>query len=57
MWIDVFTNLKAYLADQSLANVGVVRASEPSEQSARSGKFRQVIARPRESSSPAVSRT
>jgi hypothetical protein len=47
MWVDVVANLKPYLADQSLANVGVVRASEPPEQSARSGKFREVIARPR----------
>jgi phenylacetate-CoA ligase len=40
-------NLKAYLVGQGLANVEVVRASEPTEQSARSGKFRQVIAKSR----------
>jgi phenylacetate-coenzyme A ligase PaaK-like adenylate-forming protein len=46
-WRDLIANLNAYLADQGLANVDVVRASEPPEQSPGSGKFRQVIARPR----------
>lgn len=46
VWRDVATNLEAYLVNQRLANVDLVRASEPPEQSARSGKFRQVIARP-----------
>jgi phenylacetate-coenzyme A ligase PaaK-like adenylate-forming protein len=46
-WRDVIANLNRYLADQGLANVDVVRASEPPEQSPESGKFRQVIARPR----------
>ncbi|HLN77138.1 MAG TPA: phenylacetate--CoA ligase family protein [Nocardioidaceae bacterium] len=44
MWLDVTTNLHGYLVDQGLGNVSVVRASEPPEQSAVSGKFRQVIA-------------
>lgn len=44
MWLDVMTNLNGYLVDQGLGNVSVVRASEPPEQSAMSGKFRQVIA-------------
>jgi hypothetical protein len=44
MWGCAIANLKAYLVGQGLANVEVVRASEPTEQSARSGKFRQVIA-------------
>jgi phenylacetate-CoA ligase len=47
MWGCAIANLKAYLLGQGLANVEVVRASEPAEQSARSGKFRQVIARSR----------
>jgi hypothetical protein len=47
MWGCAIANLKAYLVGQGLANVEVVRASEPTEQSARSGKFRQVIARSR----------
>lgn len=46
VWRDAAANLKAYLANQRLANVDLVRESEPPEQSARSGKFRQVIARP-----------
>jgi hypothetical protein len=44
MWLDVTTNLHGYLVDQGLGNVSVVRAGEPPEQSAMSGKFRQVIA-------------
>jgi len=39
--------LGAYLAEQGLAEVEIVPASEPPEQSARLGKFRQVIAVPR----------
>jgi len=46
-WGCAIANLKAYLVGQGLANVEVVRASEPTEQSARSGKFRQVITRSR----------
>lgn len=47
-WREVTANLSAYLAAQQLANVDVVRASEPPQQGARFGKFRQVIAVPRE---------
>lgn len=47
VWRDVAANLSAYLAQQRVANVDIVRASEPPEQSARFGKFRQVIAVPR----------
>lgn len=46
VWRDVAANLSAYLAQQRVANVDIVRASEPPEQSARFGKFRQVIAVP-----------
>ncbi len=46
VWRDVIARLSAYLAGQRLANVEIVRASESPEQSARSGKFRQVIAAP-----------
>lgn len=46
VWRDMAANLNAYLVEQRLANVAIVRASEPPEQSARSGKFRQVIAAP-----------
>lgn len=45
-WRDAIANLNAYLGEQGLANVELVRASEPPEQSARFGKFRQVIAVP-----------
>lgn len=45
MWRDVTAHLSAYLAELRLANVELVRASEAPEQSAHSGKFRQVIAR------------
>lgn len=44
MWLDVRTSLHAFLVDHGLGNVSVIRASEPPEQSAMSGKFRQVIA-------------
>lgn len=47
VWPAVAANLSDYLAPQGLANVDIVRASEPPEQSARFGKFRQVIAVPR----------
>ena len=50
MWRDVTANLSAYLAEQRLANVDLVRASEPPEQSMHSGKFRQVIAEAPEAS-------
>lgn len=50
VWRDVMASLNAYLVEQGLANVALVRASEPPEQSARSGKFRQVIAQPPASS-------
>lgn len=46
VWRDATANLNAYLAGQGLANVNLVCASEPPEQNARSGKFRQVIAEP-----------
>lgn len=46
VWRDVAANLSAYLAQQRVANVEIVRANEPPEQSARFGKFRQVIAVP-----------
>jgi phenylacetate-CoA ligase len=44
VWRDLAGNLATYLASQGLGNIELVRASEPPEQSARSGKFRQVIA-------------
>lgn len=44
VWLAVTTNLHAYLAGQGLGNVDLVRTCEPPEQSAMSGKFRQVIA-------------
>ncbi|MGY2743140.1 phenylacetate--CoA ligase family protein [Arthrobacter sp. UYCu723] len=47
VWRTVEAALASYLAGQGLSNVRIVRAAEPPEQSARSGKFRQVIARPR----------
>jgi phenylacetate-coenzyme A ligase PaaK-like adenylate-forming protein len=46
VWAAVLGNLHAYLADQGLANVTLVRADEPPVQSPTSGKFRQVIAAP-----------
>jgi phenylacetate-coenzyme A ligase PaaK-like adenylate-forming protein len=45
-WRNAIASLSAYLREQGLANVGLVRASEPPEQKARFGKFRQVIAVP-----------
>jgi hypothetical protein len=44
VWRDAIEKLGAFFADQRLANVSIVRASEPLEQGARFGKFRQVIA-------------
>lgn len=44
VWGNVVANLHAYLADQGLANVALVRAHEPPVQDPRSGKLRQVIA-------------
>ncbi|MGZ8725011.1 MAG: phenylacetate--CoA ligase family protein [Aeromicrobium sp.] len=44
MWRVAAANLNAYLVSQGLADVELVRASEPPQQSVRSGKFRQVIA-------------
>jgi hypothetical protein len=46
VWRDVTANLRSYLAQQRVANVDIVRASEPPQQIARFGKFRQVIAVP-----------
>jgi phenylacetate-coenzyme A ligase PaaK-like adenylate-forming protein len=46
VWRDVAAELSAYFADQGLAQVTVVRASEPVERSATSGKLRQVIGLP-----------
>lgn len=46
VWAAVLDNLRAYLADQGLADVEVVRADEPPAQSPTSGKYRQVIAAP-----------
>ncbi|MGW8246790.1 MAG: phenylacetate--CoA ligase family protein [Acidiferrobacterales bacterium] len=44
LWRDLIAHLDAYLASLGLANVEIIRASELPEQSAHSGKFRQVIA-------------
>lgn len=46
VWAAVLGNLHAYLADQGLADVELVRADEAPAQSPTSGKFRQVIAAP-----------
>jgi phenylacetate-CoA ligase len=46
VWRDAAANLRAYLARQGLANIGLDRVDEPPEPSARSGKFRQVIGGP-----------
>ena len=43
LWRAVMENLRGYLSTLGLGNVEVVRANEPPRQSARSGKFRQVI--------------
>ena len=41
---NLIAHLNAYLASLGLSNVEIIRSSEPPQQSARSGKFRQVIA-------------
>jgi phenylacetate-CoA ligase len=46
VWVAVVGNLRAYLEDQGLDDVALVRADEPPEQDRVSGKFRQVIAAP-----------
>lgn len=46
VWKEATERLKAYLVTQRLANVALLRASEPPEQSARFGKFRQVLVDP-----------
>jgi phenylacetate-coenzyme A ligase PaaK-like adenylate-forming protein len=46
MWREATAHLQAFLADQGLGNVTLVRTDEPPETDPRSGKFRQVIARP-----------
>lgn len=43
VWRDVTVELHAFLVAQGLANVEIVRAEEPPEQSGSSRKFRQVI--------------
>jgi len=50
VWRDLTANLMTHLASQGLANIQLVRTSEPPVQSARSGKFRQVIAKLRATS-------
>jgi phenylacetate-coenzyme A ligase PaaK-like adenylate-forming protein len=44
-WRDAMAKLSAYLVEQDLGNVELIRAKEPPQQKARFGKFRQVIAR------------
>lgn len=44
LWRAAAAGLGAYLDRQGLSNVEVIRASEPPEQNASGGKFRQVIA-------------
>jgi len=44
VWAAVMGNLRAYLDDQGLAGVELVRADEAPAQTPTSGKFRQVIA-------------
>jgi phenylacetate-coenzyme A ligase PaaK-like adenylate-forming protein len=44
MWRDALANLHAFLADQGLEGVDLLRADELPTQNTRSGKFRQVIA-------------
>jgi len=46
VWDAACSSLAGYLADQGLAGVEVVRAAEPPEVSATSGKFRQVLSAP-----------
>jgi hypothetical protein len=42
-WQRVSESLRCYLGTMGLGNVVLERATEPPEQSERSGKFRQVI--------------
>jgi len=44
LWRELIAHLDAYLASQGLSNVKIIRTGETPEQSAHSGKFRQVIA-------------
>jgi phenylacetate-coenzyme A ligase PaaK-like adenylate-forming protein len=44
-WRDAMAKLSAYLVEQDLGTVELLRASEPPQQASHSGKFRQVIAR------------
>jgi phenylacetate-coenzyme A ligase PaaK-like adenylate-forming protein len=46
VWDSVCSKLAEYLATQGLAGIDIIRATEPPEGSATSGKFRQVIAAP-----------
>ena len=46
VWTGALERLRAYLADQGLHGVELIRADEPPAQDPRSGKFRQVIAAP-----------
>jgi phenylacetate-coenzyme A ligase PaaK-like adenylate-forming protein len=43
LWRKITVELRAFLITQGLAEVEIVRAEEPPEESGRSGKFRQVI--------------
>jgi phenylacetate-coenzyme A ligase PaaK-like adenylate-forming protein len=52
VWAAVLGNLRAYLVDQGLENVELIRADEPPAQDPTSGKFREVIAAP--DASPAL---
>lgn len=44
VWLAVTSELRAFLRNQGLGNVAVIRAAEPPEENARSGKFRRVMA-------------
>ena len=54
VWQGVSARLAAWLAGQGVPGVELVRADEPPDRSATSGKFRQVIAQPVAPSSPSV---
>ena len=41
--VEAVARVRAYFVEQGLPNVEIVRAMEPPEQSAQSGKFRQVV--------------
>lgn len=43
VWLAVTTDLRAFLRNQGLGNVAVIRAAEPPAENARSGKFRRVM--------------